>query len=59
MFKFVVVFSQFNYSSGQPAPESITDMIYGNTLSVCSLFSLSVSSFVHTIQLLLVYDLYI
>lgn len=26
---------QFNYSSGQPAPESITDKIYGNTLSVC------------------------
>lgn len=25
---------QFNYSSGQPAPESITDKIYGNTLSV-------------------------
>ncbi|KAK9075292.1 hypothetical protein SSX86_003615 [Deinandra increscens subsp. villosa] len=24
---------KFNYSSGQPAPESITDMIYGNTLS--------------------------
>ncbi|RWV91785.1 hypothetical protein GW17_00045902 [Ensete ventricosum] len=28
---------QFNYSSGQPAPESITDKIYGNTLSVCLL----------------------
>ncbi|KVH88488.1 Alpha-D-phosphohexomutase, alpha/beta/alpha domain I [Cynara cardunculus var. scolymus] len=25
---------KFNYSSGQPAPESITDMIYGNTLSI-------------------------
>ncbi|KAF3504962.1 hypothetical protein F2Q69_00043325 [Brassica cretica] len=25
---------QFNYSSGQPAPESITDKIYGNTLSI-------------------------
>ncbi|KAM0942857.1 putative phosphotransferase (phosphomutase) [Dioscorea sansibarensis] len=25
---------KFNYSSGQPAPESITDKIYGNTLSV-------------------------
>lgn len=24
---------KFNYSSGQPAPESITDKIYGNTLS--------------------------
>ncbi|KAL1342580.1 hypothetical protein AAHE18_09G167300 [Arachis hypogaea] len=24
----------FNYSSGQPAPESITDKIYGNTLSI-------------------------
>ncbi|KAF0922374.1 hypothetical protein E2562_033514 [Oryza meyeriana var. granulata] len=23
---------QFNYSSGQPAPETITDQIYGNTL---------------------------
>lgn len=45
---------QFNYSSGQPAPESITDKIYGNTLSVStrlilvfhtridSIFSLSV-----------------
>lgn len=33
---FVVVFVciQFNYNSGQPAPESITDQIYGNTLSV-------------------------
>jgi hypothetical protein len=31
-----IVFSQFNYSSGQPAPETITDQIYGNTLSVCS-----------------------
>ncbi|XP_039160775.1 phosphoglucomutase, chloroplastic isoform X2 [Eucalyptus grandis] len=25
---------KFNYNSGQPAPESITDKIYGNTLSV-------------------------
>uniref|UniRef100_A0A2P2LS11 phosphoglucomutase (alpha-D-glucose-1,6-bisphosphate-dependent) n=1 Tax=Rhizophora mucronata TaxID=61149 RepID=A0A2P2LS11_RHIMU len=25
---------KFNYSSGQPAPESITDKIYGNTLSI-------------------------
>ncbi|CAN1265076.1 Phosphoglucomutase, chloroplastic [Linum perenne] len=25
---------KFNYSSGQPAPESITDEIYGNTLSI-------------------------
>ncbi|KAM1141969.1 hypothetical protein ACFX2I_041883 [Malus domestica] len=25
---------KFNYNSGQPAPESITDMIYGNTLSI-------------------------
>ncbi|CAN4085238.1 unnamed protein product [Withania somnifera] len=25
---------KFNYSSGQPAPESITDMIYRNTLSI-------------------------
>ncbi|KAJ3684477.1 hypothetical protein LUZ61_013641 [Rhynchospora tenuis] len=25
---------KFNYSSGQPAPESITDQIYGNTLSI-------------------------
>ncbi|XP_071732200.1 phosphoglucomutase, chloroplastic-like [Rutidosis leptorrhynchoides] len=25
---------KFNYSSGQPAPESITDLIYGNTLSI-------------------------
>ncbi|KAE8662111.1 Phosphoglucomutase [Hibiscus syriacus] len=26
--------SQFNYNCGQPAPESITDKIYGNTLSI-------------------------
>eukprot|EP00271_Cylindrocystis_brebissonii_P003691 TRINITY_DN14938_c0_g1_i1.p1 TRINITY_DN14938_c0_g1~~TRINITY_DN14938_c0_g1_i1.p1 ORF type:complete len:676 (+),score=143.42 TRINITY_DN14938_c0_g1_i1:131-2029(+) len=25
---------KFNYSSGQPAPESITDLIYGNTQSI-------------------------
>ncbi|TQD81682.1 hypothetical protein C1H46_032778 [Malus baccata] len=25
---------KFNYNSGQPAPESITDKIYGNTLSL-------------------------
>ncbi|KAL2324473.1 hypothetical protein Fmac_023531 [Flemingia macrophylla] len=25
---------KFNYSSGQPAPESITDKVYGNTLSI-------------------------
>ncbi|KAJ3682636.1 hypothetical protein LUZ60_015209 [Juncus effusus] len=25
---------KFNYSSGQPAPESITDQIYGNTLAI-------------------------
>ncbi|KAG7605740.1 Alpha-D-phosphohexomutase C-terminal domain superfamily [Arabidopsis thaliana x Arabidopsis arenosa] len=25
---------KFNYSSGQPAPETITDKIYGNTLSI-------------------------
>ncbi|CAL9155326.1 unnamed protein product [Musa hybrid cultivar] len=25
---------KFNYSSGQPAPESITDKIFGNTLSI-------------------------
>ncbi|GAV61842.1 PGM_PMM_IV domain-containing protein/PGM_PMM_I domain-containing protein/PGM_PMM_II domain-containing protein/PGM_PMM_III domain-containing protein [Cephalotus follicularis] len=25
---------KFNYSSGQPAPESITDKIYGNTISI-------------------------
>ncbi|XVE64134.1 hypothetical protein DITRI_Ditri07aG0077500 [Diplodiscus trichospermus] len=25
---------KFNYSSGQPAPESITDKIYGNSLSI-------------------------
>ncbi|GJP39907.1 hypothetical protein CLOM_g24231 [Closterium sp. NIES-68] len=25
---------KFNYSSGQPAPESITDKIYGNTLAI-------------------------
>ncbi|KAL5727793.1 phosphoglucomutase (alpha-D-glucose-1,6-bisphosphate-dependent) [Ranunculus cassubicifolius] len=25
---------KYNYSSGQPAPESITDKIYGNTLSI-------------------------
>jgi phosphoglucomutase len=25
---------KYNYKSGQPAPESITDAIYGNTLSV-------------------------
>ncbi|XP_020234555.1 phosphoglucomutase, chloroplastic [Cajanus cajan] len=25
---------KFNYGSGQPAPESITDKIYGNTLSI-------------------------
>lgn len=25
---------KFNYNSGQPAPESITDKIYGNTLSI-------------------------
>uniref|UniRef100_A0A0D9XIC3 phosphoglucomutase (alpha-D-glucose-1,6-bisphosphate-dependent) n=1 Tax=Leersia perrieri TaxID=77586 RepID=A0A0D9XIC3_9ORYZ len=25
---------KFNYSSGQPAPETITDQIYGNTLSI-------------------------
>ncbi|KAK4280432.1 hypothetical protein QN277_012057 [Acacia crassicarpa] len=28
---------KFNYSSGQPAPESITDKIYGNTLSMSEL----------------------
>ncbi|KAI9070984.1 hypothetical protein K1719_047054 [Acacia pycnantha] len=28
---------KFNYSSGQPAPESITDKIYGNTLSISEL----------------------
>ncbi|KAJ8438038.1 hypothetical protein Cgig2_030019 [Carnegiea gigantea] len=28
---------KFNYSSGQPAPESITDKIYGNTLSLSGL----------------------
>mgnify|MGYP004712132913 CR=1 FL=1 len=33
-------FLQFNYSSGQPAPESITDKIYGNTLSVRTQFNL-------------------
>ncbi|XP_022009566.1 phosphoglucomutase, chloroplastic isoform X2 [Helianthus annuus] len=31
---------KFNYSSGQPAPESITDKIYGNTLSEVFDFSL-------------------
>ena len=39
---------QFNYSSGQPAPESITDKIYGNTLSVSiclSLLELSLAIF--------------
>ncbi|GAB2265299.1 hypothetical protein Dimus_000363 [Dionaea muscipula] len=46
---------KFNYSSGQPAPESITDKIYGNTLSISDikmadipdidLSSLGVSSF--------------
>lgn len=35
---------QFNYSSGQPAPESITDKIYGNTLSV-SIYSICVLLF--------------
>ncbi|TXG73108.1 hypothetical protein EZV62_001687 [Acer yangbiense] len=30
----VVHVKEFNYSSGQPAPESITDKTYGNTLSV-------------------------
>lgn len=33
-FFMIVVNFQFNYSSGQPAPETITDKIYGNTLSV-------------------------
>ncbi|KAK3220853.1 hypothetical protein Dsin_014823 [Dipteronia sinensis] len=28
---------KFNYSSGQPAPESITDKIYGNTLSIAEI----------------------
>ncbi|KNA24627.1 hypothetical protein SOVF_014010 [Spinacia oleracea] len=28
---------KFNYSSGQPAPESITDKIYGNTLSISAI----------------------
>ncbi|KAM1126642.1 hypothetical protein ACFX2B_041299 [Malus domestica] len=28
---------KFNYNSGQPAPESITDMIYGNTLSIAEI----------------------
>lgn len=36
MLLFSFLISQFNYSSGQPAPETITDKIYGNTLSVCS-----------------------
>lgn len=31
---FLINILQFNYSSGQPAPESITEKIYGNTLSV-------------------------
>ncbi|KAJ0100113.1 hypothetical protein Patl1_20025 [Pistacia atlantica] len=31
---FLTFIFQFNYSSGQPAPESITDKIYGNTLSL-------------------------
>ncbi|XP_011628936.1 phosphoglucomutase, chloroplastic isoform X2 [Amborella trichopoda] len=31
---------KFNYSSGQPAPESITDKIYGNTLSTVFDFNL-------------------
>lgn len=35
--KFICCWIQFNYSSGQPAPESITDKIYGNTLSVSNL----------------------
>lgn len=48
---------KFNYSSGQPAPESITDKIYGNTLSISEikvadipdidLSSLGVTSFGH------------
>ncbi|KAB5532398.1 hypothetical protein DKX38_019068 [Salix brachista] len=28
---------KFNYNSGQPAPESITDKIYGNTLSIAEI----------------------
>ncbi|KAM2281558.1 hypothetical protein ACFX1S_042142 [Malus domestica] len=28
---------KFNYNSGQPAPKSITDMIYGNTLSIAEI----------------------
>jgi phosphoglucomutase len=28
---------KYNYKSGQPAPESITDAIYGNTLSVSAI----------------------
>ncbi|KAB5525407.1 hypothetical protein DKX38_023156 [Salix brachista] len=34
---------KFNYNSGQPAPESITDKIYGNTLSVSIWLFMSVN----------------
>ncbi|CAK7337153.1 unnamed protein product [Dovyalis caffra] len=30
---------KFNYNSGQPAPESITDKIYGNTLSISEIMT--------------------
>lgn len=33
---------KFNYSSGQPAPESITDKIYGNTLSISEIKSANI-----------------
>ncbi|KAF8094890.1 hypothetical protein N665_0350s0005 [Sinapis alba] len=35
--------TEFNYSSGQPAPESITDKIYGNTLSVAGIPDIDLS----------------
>ncbi|CAN1842544.1 Phosphoglucomutase, chloroplastic [Linum perenne] len=34
---------KFNYSSGQPAPESITDEIYGNTLSISDIKTADIS----------------
>ncbi|XP_038708867.1 uncharacterized protein LOC120003827 isoform X2 [Tripterygium wilfordii] len=43
--------ARFNYSSGQPAPESITDKICGNTLSlmasICLYFAMGVLCALH------------
>ncbi|PWA77100.1 kinesin 4 [Artemisia annua] len=42
--------AQVQYSSGQPPPETIIDLIYGYTLSACYLSSKYVCDFVHAIS---------